>query len=213
MIDPEAVVYIVDDDPAARASVAALVQSKSVVTREFASAEEFLESLPSDDRGCLVLDVRMTGMTGLELQEELGKRKIDLPIVVITGFADVPMAVKAMRAGAVNFLTKPCKTDELWQNIKQALERQHADRSSRVQREAIEARMATLTEDETAVLARVMDGLPNKRIARELDIGLRTVELRRSNVMKKMNAESLAELIQMAVMVGFPAASDNGDAE
>jgi two-component system response regulator FixJ len=213
MIDPDAVVYIVDDDPAARASVAALVQSKGVRTCEFASAEEFLESALHDDRGCLVLDVRMTGMTGLELQEELGKRKVELPIIVITGFADVPMAVKAMSAGAVNFLTKPCKTDELWENIKEALERQHADRSSREQREAIEARMATLTEDETAVLARVMDGLPNKRIARELDIGLRTVELRRSNVMKKMNAESLAELIQMAVMIGFPAGSENGDAE
>jgi FixJ family two-component response regulator len=213
MIDPDAVVYIVDDDPAARASVAALVQSKSVRTREFASAEDFLESLPADERGCIVLDVRMTGMTGLELQEELIKRKVELPIIVITGFADVPMAVKAMRAGAVNFLTKPCKTEELWQNIKQALERQHADRSTREQREAIEARMATLTEDETAVLARVMDGLPNKRIARELDIGLRTVELRRSNVMKKMNAESLAELIQMAVMIGFPPASENGETE
>ncbi len=214
MIDPDAVVYIVDDDPAARASVAALVQSNNVRTREFASAEEFLESSPSsDDKGCLVLDVRMTGMTGIELQEELGRRKIELPIIVITGFADVPMAVKAMRAGAVNFMTKPCKTDELWETIKQALERQHADRSTREQREAIEARMATLTEDETAVLARVMDGLPNKRIARELDIGLRTVELRRSNVMKKMNAESLAELIQMAVMIGFTPASEESDTE
>ncbi len=213
MIDPDAVVYVVDDDPAARASVAALVQSRGVRTRDFASAEEFLEAVREDDRGCLVVDVRMTGMSGLELQESLTERKIALPVIVITGFADVPMAVRAMRGGAVNFLTKPCKTDELWQNIKQALERHHADRSSREQRDAIEARMATLTEDETAVLLRVMDGLPNKRIARDLDIGLRTVELRRSNVMRKMNAESLAELIQMAVMVGFPPSGDANESE
>ena len=206
-VDAEAVVYIVDDDPAARASVAALVQSHGMLTKEYASAEEFLAYANDELCGCLVLDVRMKGMGGLDLQEELSRRKICLPVIIITGFADVPMAVRAMEAGAISFLTKPCKSEKLWETISVAVERCRADRHTREQRDAIERRLHSLTEDERAVLAKIMEGVPNKRIARELDIGLRTVELRRSNLMKKMEAESLAELVQMAVVVGF---STNG---
>ena len=209
-VDLDTIVYIVDDDPAARQSVAALVQSRGMPTREFASAEEFLEVARDDLRGCLVLDVRMQGMGGLDLQERLVQQKIRLPVIVITGYADVPLAVRAMQAGAVSLLTKPCNPDKLWETISIALDRSRADRQTREQHERIERRLNTLTEDERAVLARVMEGIPNKRIARDLDIGLRTVELRRSNLMKKMQADSLAELIQMVISAATVAGGRNG---
>ena len=142
-------------------------------------------------------------MGGLDLQEELRRRNIPLPVIMITGYGDVSVAVRAMQAGAVSFLTKPCQPDELWKAIAEALDRCRAQRDVRNRHRAIEQRMSTLTPDERAVLAKVLEGTPNKLIARDLDMGLRTVELRRSNLMKKMGAESLAELIQMALAVGF----------
>ncbi len=199
----DSIVYIVDDDPAARESVAALVQSHGMRTREFPSAESFLEQIGDTLTGCLVLDVRMTGMSGLDLQERLAGSGVDLPIIVITAFADVPMAVRAMKAGAVSFLTKPCDPEKLWENIDEALMLGQAGRSQRHQRLVMTERLATLTEDELLVLERVMQGKPNKRIARELDIGLRTVELRRSHLMKKMQIDSLAELVKAAMLAGF----------
>ena len=202
-LDEDTYVYIVDDDPAARESVAALVQSRGAQTRTFGSAEEFLNLAHGGIRGCLVLDVRMKGMGGLDLQEELRRRRIMVPVIIITGYADVPMAVRALQGGAVSFLTKPCKPENLWDTIQQALEQDRAERRKSDQQRAIERKLATLTPDERQVLEKVLDGVPNKRIARDLDIGLRTVELRRSNLMKKMEAESLAELIQMVLQVNF----------
>lgn len=203
--EENAFVYIVDDDPAARESVAALVQSRGMQTKTFASAEEFLKSAHQDEvRGCLVLDVRMKGMGGLDLQEELQRRHISLPVIIITGYADVPMAVRALQGGAVSFLTKPCKPENLWGTILQAVEQDRTERRKSDQQRAIERKLAMLTSDERLVLSKILEGVPNKRIARDLDIGLRTVELRRSNLMKKMEAESLAELIQMVLQVNFP---------
>lgn len=199
----EAFVYIVDDDPGARESMAALVQSRGVATRQFSAAEEFLAIANDQLCGCLVLDVRMQGMGGLDLQEELKRRDIPLPVIVITGFGDVPLAVRAMQAGAVSFLTKPCPPDELWQTIEKALQQCQQSHEARQRQRTIQQRLETLTDDERAVLSKVLAGTPNKIIARELDIGLRTVELRRSNVMKKLGAESLAELIEMALSAGF----------
>ena len=196
-------VHIVDDDPGARESVAALVQSRGMPSKEYSSAEQFLSVASEDLCGCLVLDVRMAGMGGLDLQEELRHRNIPLPVIVITGYGDVSAAVRAMQAGAVSFLTKPCQPDELWKAIVEALERCRALRDVRNRHRTIEQRMSTLTREERAVLGKVLEGTPNKLIARDLDMGLRTVELRRSNLMKKMGAESLAELIQMALAVGF----------
>jgi FixJ family two-component response regulator len=200
----DATVYIVDDDPAARRSVVALVESRGTLAKEFSSAEEFLESADGQMYGCLVLDVRMGGMSGLDLQQRLLERKIPLPVIVITGYGDIPMAVRAMKAGAVSLLTKPCEADKLWENIATALAKCEADRKKRRRHEALANRLNTLTHDERAVLGKVMEGLPNKKIARQLDIGLRTVELRRSTVMKKMAVGSLAELVQAAVLAGFP---------
>lgn len=209
MNDANAEVFIVDDDPAARRSVAALVQSRGTRTREFASAEEFLAAAEGELKGCMVLDVRMKGMSGLDLQREMVERNITLPIIVITGYADVPTAVRAMQAGAVSFLTKPCEPERLWETISEALDRFRADWRQRERREELEQRLATLTEDEKAVLIRIMQGLPNKRIARDLDIGLRTAELRRSNLMKKMKADSLAQLVQLTVQAGFTLPDEN----
>jgi len=202
--DPDAVVYIVDDDPATRRSVAALVDSRGARTMEFASAEEFLAAAHDRMYGCLVLDVRMKGMSGLDLQQRLLEQRIGLPVIVITGYGDIPMAVQAMKAGAVSLLTKPCDPDRLWENILTALDRCRAVRTAREQREALVSRLMTLTDDERAVLAGVMAGSPNKKIARDLDIGLRTVELRRSRLMKKIGVGSLAELIQAVVLAGLP---------
>jgi FixJ family two-component response regulator len=203
LMDANATVFVVDDDAAARESVAALVSLKGLAAKGFASAEEFLRQYDDAQRGCLVVDVRMAGMSGLQLLQHLQSRGSVLPSVVITGYADVPMAVKAMQAGAMTFLEKPCQEQELWQAIQQALDREQAQQALRKQKSEIEARMATLTEDEVAVLRKLLEGLPNKRIAVDLDIGLRTVELRRSNIMKKMQAASLPELVRMAILVDF----------
>jgi FixJ family two-component response regulator len=197
----EPTVFIVDDDPAARDSVAALVRSKGFPVETSASAEEFLAAFNPDRAGCLVVDVRMTGMTGLDLQELLRQRGSRLPIIVITGFGDVPTAVRAMKAGAYTFLEKPCRGHELWSCIQKAL-----DAATRVQLEQnrkadIDARLTTLSADELRVMREMVAGKPNKVIAAELDIGLRTVELRRANVLKKMHADSLAELVRFALIV------------
>lgn len=196
-------VFVVDDDPAARESVAALVLSKGLQVEEFESAEGFLSAYDRRKQGCLVVDVRMTGMTGLELQDKLTREQIVLPVIVITGYANVPMAVRAMQAGAVTFLEKPCTQQLLWTSIDAALEIEDRERQQSELRKELTARLATLNRAEQIVMGKVVEGLANKRIAAELDIGLRTVELRRSNVMKAMRADSLAELVRMAILIDF----------
>jgi FixJ family two-component response regulator len=194
-------VFITDDDPAARDSVAALVRSKGLAVKTFSSAEEFLADYQGNEMGCLVVDVRMTGMTGVELQEELRARGAQLPVIIITGFGDVPTAVRAMRAGASTFLEKPCRDQELWSCIQRALESAKHLQGEQNRTSEIDARLATLTPDEVRVMREMVSGKPNKVIASELDIGLRTVELRRANVLKKMQADSLAELVRLALLV------------
>jgi FixJ family two-component response regulator len=202
-MDANATVFVVDDDAAARESVMAVVSAKGVPAKGFASAEEFLAHFNANLRGCLVVDVRMNGMSGLQLLQQLTGRGSTLPAIVITGYADVPMAVKAMQAGALTFLEKPCQDQELWQAIQQALDREASLQEVRRQTGEIQTRLESLTEDEVAVMRKLLEGLPNKRIAVDLDIGLRTVELRRSNIMKKMDAASLPELVRMAILIGF----------
>ncbi|MCI0357321.1 MAG: response regulator [Planctomycetaceae bacterium] len=202
-MDPGATVFVVDDDAAARESVLALVGLKGVRAKGFACAEEFLAHFNPQMTGCLVVDVRMTGMSGLQLLQQLQARQSTLPAIVITGYADVPMAVKAMQSGALTFLEKPCQDQELWQAIQKALDKDTSQQTLRKQKGEIESRLTTLTEVEVEVLRKLLEGLPNKRIAVDLDIGLRTVELRRSNIMKKMSASSLPELVRMAILIGF----------
>ena len=202
-MDNDSTVFVVDDDPGARESVVALVGLKGLKAEGYASAEDFLANYDPSRTGCIVVDVKMSGMSGLELLRKLNERKSHLPVVVITGYADVPMAVKAMQEGAFTFLEKPCQEQELWNAIQQALEIERAQQSQRRERAETEARLSTLTVDELEVFRRLLAGHPNKRIAADLDIGLRTVELRRSNIMKKMRATSLPDLVRMAILIDF----------
>lgn len=196
-------VHIIDDDTAVRESLLALVQMKGLQAKAFSSAESFLANLQPSDTGCVVCDVRMPGLTGLQLLEKMAERKSTLPVIIITAFADVPTAVRAMQAGAVTFLEKPAAEGDLIAAIQQALNLEQAQQALRRQKSDVENKLTTLTPDEIAVMRKMLEGLPNKRIASDLDIGLRTVELRRSNIMKKMGAGSLAELVRLALLVDF----------
>ena len=212
-MENEPTVFVVDDDPAARGSVAALVASHGLKVESFASAEEFLAARDPARRGCLIADVRMAGMSGLELQERLVARRDPLPVIIITGFADIPMAVRAMQAGAVTFLEKPCADQELWQSIQAALDSEEQAELSRQQRADVIARRESLTPAEVDVLERILAGKPNKQMAAELGVGLRTVELRRATLMKKMRAESLPELVRLVLIAKgeWPAAQPPED--
>jgi FixJ family two-component response regulator len=195
------VIFIVDDDPAARNSLAALVKSRRLSVEMFSSAEEFLEGYDPAKRGCLIADVRMTGMSGLELLEQMAANGLNLPVIVITGFADVPMAVRAMRAGAVTFLEKPCGEQEIWDAIETALDAEAKANELQLRRAEIVERYEHLKPIEHEVLKRLMAGMTSKSIAYELQLGLRTVELRRANIMTKMGAGSLPELVRMVLLV------------
>jgi two-component system response regulator FixJ len=195
------VVFVVDDDPAARNSLGALVTSRGLAVETYESAEDFLARFDPAKRGCLIADVRMTGMSGLELQEQMAAQRVNLPVIVITGFADIPMAVRAMRGGAVTFLEKPCTEQELWDAIQMALGAEAKSNELRQKHGEIEQRYATLTPAEHEVLAKLMAGLTNKTIAYELKLGTRTVEMRRAKIMEKMNAKSLQELVRLVIAV------------
>ena len=197
----EATVYVVDDDPAARDSVSALVIAAGLRVQTFSSAETFLQNYHPEKPGCLVTDLRMLGMSGLELLETLQRDKSKLPVILISAYADVPVAVRAMQAGAVTLLEKPCRNDQLITAIHQALARDAQQRQSQVRQQEIKRRLAGLTQEEYEVMQRMVAGKLNKVIANELLISLRTVETRRHKVLEKMQADSLAELVRMVVEV------------
>jgi FixJ family two-component response regulator len=196
-------VFVVDDDEAARQSVVALVVFKGLKARGFASAEEFLAQCDPRHKGVVVADMRMAGLSGLDLLHKLKDCGCTLPVVMITGYADIPLAVRAMQAGAISFLEKPCQEKELWKGIMQAIEIEKNRHALRAHKADIESRMASLKPEEEDVLKRLLEGQANKRIAADLNLGLRTIELRRSKIMKKMQAESLPDLVRMAMLVGF----------
>lgn len=195
----EPVVYIVDDDPAALRSVSALVESIGMNAESYISAEEFLRSFEVTRPGCLVTDVRMLGMSGLELQEKLVSDGVTLPVIVITAYADVPLAVRAMEKGAVTLLEKPCGEQQLLDSIRLAIASDTQARQQTIRHQEIREHLAELTASERDVLKLLVEGKMNKNIATQLDIGLRTVELRRQQIMKKMNVDSLAELVRLVV--------------
>lgn len=195
-------VYIVDDNRDARDSVEALVSSRGVATRVFSSADEFLSAFSGDPAGCLVTDIRMPGMSGLELQEVLCKRKVRIPIILITGYGDIPSAVQAMDNGAITYLEKPCPERKLWGSIKRALSQASKNQINEAERAEIQARVDSLTEGEIEVMKKIFDGVSNKQMVVDLEIGLRTVELRRAKVLAKMNVGSLAELIRVILRWG-----------
>lgn len=197
------VVHIVDDDEAVRRSLAMLLGSFGLAAQTHDSAEAVLSSLDSMPPGCMVVDVRMPGMDGLELQEELSKRGCKLPVVVVTGHADVGLAVRAMKAGAVDFIEKPYSEGDVLQAVEAALERLSNARQVQTATEAALARISVLTPRERDVLLRLVDGRPNKVIAHELGISPRTVEIHRANLMEKLGCRSLAEVVRIAIAAGF----------
>jgi FixJ family two-component response regulator len=199
MKEKPATVFVVDDDDAVRTALRLLIKSVGLAVETFASAQEFLDAFDGDRPGCLVLDVRMPGMSGLELQQRLNEMNSITPVVFITGHGDVPMAVEAMQHGAVDFIQKPFRDQDLIDRINQALEKDHANRSGLKERDAIIARIETLTPREREVLHLVTSGKANKVIAGDLDVSQRTVEIHRARVMEKMNASSLAHLVRMVI--------------
>ena len=199
MTSQEPTVFLVDDDPAVLKSLTTLVEVVFPKVKAYGSATEFLSAFQPHSPGCLVLDVAMPGLNGLELQRKLIQDKIDLPIVFITGHGNVQMAVNAMQAGAVNFLEKPFHEQELWDSIRKALELDAHNRRRRARRQRVEERLALLSEGERAVLNLVIEGKLNKEIAAELQLSNRTIEDRRARLMKKMGAHSVAELVQIAM--------------
>ena len=204
MMDAEALVFVVDDDAPMRESLTNLLRSVGLRVEAFASAQEFLRSTRPDVPGCLVLDVRLPGLSGLDLQQRLAEVDLDIPIIFITGHGDIPMTVQAMKAGAVAFLPKPFRDQELLDAIQQALTRDRLAREQRAQSEALRRRYRTLTPRERDVLALVVTGLLNKQIAGELGTSEATVKVHRQHVMAKMGAGSLAELVRMADRLGIP---------
>lgn len=196
---PEATIFLVDDNPGMLKTVAALVAVNFPRVETFSSAHDFLAAYKPNTPGCLVLDVAMPDMSGLELQKKLLQEKIDLPIIFITGHGSVPMAVSAMLAGAVNFLEKPFHEQALWDSISKALEIDTQNRRRKARRQLLQERLEQLNEGERAVLNLILEGKINKIIAEELDISTRTVEDRRARIMKKMGASSVAELVQLTI--------------
>jgi FixJ family two-component response regulator len=193
-----AVVAVIDDDRNIRDAIESLLQSVGLLAQSFGSVAEFLGSPRQDDLGCLVLDVRLPGRSGLEFYEDLIKANVRLPVVFISGHADVPMSVRAMKAGAVEFLTKPVHHQDLLDAIQMALARDRARRDEESSIAVIRANFDELTPRERAVMALVVAGHPNKKIAADLAISVTTVKLHRGQVMRKMRAPSLAELVRMA---------------
>ncbi len=200
----KAIVYVVDDDDVVRSALARLLRSTNFEVATFPSAENFLECRLPDRPACLVLDVLMPGQSGLELQRELDRSDIDIPVVFLTGFGDVPTSVQAMKKGADDFLEKPVDEEELLGAIRRALDRHRAIRAGRAKRSKVQRRVDTLTRREKEVMALVVQGLPNKEVGTRLGTTEKTVKVHRGRMMRKMQARSVAELVRLATQVGIP---------
>ncbi len=200
---PDKTVLLVDDDPAVRDSLGALLESAGFTVRGFDSSRKLLADPALATAGCLIVDIRMPEMDGLTLQEELAGRKIGLPVIIITGHGDVPLAVRAMKAGAVDFIEKPFDDELLLTSVKRALAMSGQSRSQASFVQSAERHIAQLTARERQVLGQLVAGRPNKIIAYELGISPRTVEIHRAHLMEKMQAKSLSDLVRMALAVGI----------
>jgi FixJ family two-component response regulator len=201
--DTASVVFVVDDDPSVRRAIKRLVESVGLRVELFGSAQEFLRSERPDAASCLVLDIRLPGMSGLEFQRELAKAGIHIAIVFITAHGDIPMTVRAMKAGAVEFLTKPFRDQDLLDAIQQGLERDRARRAEEAEVSTLRERLESLTPREREVLPWVVSGLPNKQIADAIGASEATIKVHRSQLMRKMGSPSLADLVRMTEKMGI----------
>jgi FixJ family two-component response regulator len=204
MSEADAMIFVVDDDASMREALQRLLRSVGMQVTTFASAREFLHHRGADVPGCLVLDVRLPGLSGLDLQHELAAAQIDLPIIFITGYGDIPMTVRAMKAGAVEFLTKPFRDQDLLDAIQHALERDRVARAQRVEMAELRGRFDALTPRERDVFGLVVTGLQNKQVAAALGTSAITIKRQRAQVMHKMRVTSLAELVRIADQLGLP---------
>ncbi len=202
MTDEKTTVFIIDDDPSARRGLSRLVRVAGMHVETYASAQEFIERPHYDGSGCILLDVQMPGMDGLELQEQLVKAEYSLPIIFVSAYADVPDAAAAMKKGAVDFLTKPVDRDHLLKAIAESLEKDRENRKTLDNLARVRKKLAALSQREYEVMTYVIAGLLNKQIAYELGITEDTVKVHRGRLMKKMNAESVAELVRLTEIAG-----------
>jgi len=197
----QATVFGIDDDQAVRDSLGMLLRSMKIDSQLFASAQEFLDAYNDDWNGCIVLDIRMPGMSGMELHRHLVDRQLSMPVIFVTGHGDVPMAVEAMHNGAFDFIQKPYRDQDLLDRINQAMSWDEAHRSEEDRKRSLQEHYETLTPREREVMECVVRGLANKVIAMDLDLSQRTVEIHRARVMEKMSARSLAELVRMSMLM------------
>jgi two-component system, LuxR family, response regulator FixJ len=197
-VTAEKTVYVVDDNAAVRRFLSGLIRSVGLRVETYATAQEFLDAYDAGSPGCMLLDIRMPGMSGLELQAELERREIDLPVIILTGHGDVKVAVLAMKAGAVDFIEKPFNNELLLHGLQKAIADSLRSGGARLRRQEILQRVETLTNRERQVLDIVAAGETNKGVARRLGISEKTVEIHRAKVMEKMQAKSLADLVKMA---------------
>src|ERR1700733_8603814 len=207
MVEERAVVSVIDDDPSMRLALEDLVSTVGLEVRAFAAPQEFLQSKRPDGPGCLVLDVRLPGMSGLTFHKELANEGVALPVIFITGHGDIPMSVRAMKAGAVEFLSKPFHDQDLLDAIHTAIEQDRKRRLQATRLAELRERFATLTERERQIMSLVVIGRANKQIAAELTLSEMTVKVHRGQVMRKMHAGSLPELVRMADRLGEPTAT------
>lgn len=200
---PKTLVYLVDDDFSVRDSLSMLIESTGQAVRCFESADDFLNNLDHDQAGCLILDVRMPSMTGLELQEELVRRDFAIPIIFISGHADVPDSSKAFRAGAVDYMEKPFDSEKLLSRMEEAIQKDLDTRVYNAEKRKLKKRLSQLTPREHEVYILVVKGLSNKEVAKHLNVSYRTIDVHRAKIMEKMDAEDLAELTVMAMHCGL----------
>lgn len=196
-------IHVIDDDPAVRHSLALLLETEGFRVRTHESARDFLGFVEHHENGCVVTDARMPEMSGIELMETMKAKNMSLPVVVITAYADVSLAVQAMKQGAFDFLEKPFDNEALLSCVRLALAYEREEQFRAAETQTIQARLSTLTAREGEVLTKLLHGLPNKVIGRELGISVRTVEVHRANVMLKMNAGSLSELVRMSLAASY----------